>query len=271
MTTAQKIIKKLAIAFAIVLIISIISAIVGTFYGLSFIFGLKDDNQIVNEEMKTTTFENTDVTALYIDVAYTNLTIKTADMFRLETNNDNINYEEDNNNIFIKEKNYNWFSKHYNKELIIYIPEHMSFEKVDINQGAGKIDVENLDTETLLLELGAGKTSITKLNVSKNCNINGGAGKLDILDGTINELDLDMGVGEVNINAILQENTKIDAGVGNLNIKLQGNQEDYRIKADKGIGTIKIDGIEISNGQINGKGRNYIEIDGGIGNIDINF
>ncbi len=43
------------------------------------------------------------------------------------------------------------------------------------------------------------------------------------------------------------------------------------MKVDKGIGTIKIDGREIANQVIYGDGQNYIEVDGGIGSININF
>ena len=56
-----------------------------------------------------------------------------------------------------------------------------------------------------------------------------------------------------------------------MNINLQGEKQSYKIQADKGLGSIKIDRKEISSGEIFGDGQNYIEIDGGIGNIDINF
>ena len=38
-----------------------------------------------------------------------------------------------------------------------------------------------------------------------------------------------------------------------------------------GLGSIKIDGKDISNGEIFGNGENYIEVDGGVGNIKIDF
>ena len=94
---------------------------------------------------------------------------------------------------------------------------------------------------------------------------------MSIKESNINDLDLDMGVGEVNLTSNLTGQNQINAGVGKLNINLQGEKESYKIQADKGIGSIKIDGNEISNGETLGNGENYIEIDGGIGNIDINF
>ena len=253
MTTAQKIIKYLAIAFAIFLIVTIISTVLGVLFGLSAILGLKKDiEENLNTEMTATSFENTDITKLDIEIAFTKLTIKTGDTLKVETDNNNIKFEQENQKLEIKEKNKKWFSNYEEKELILYLPEDLELEKVHI-------------------ELGAGETEIQDLTVSKECEIDGGAGKLSILGGTINALDLDLGVGEVNLQTELTGKNEINAGVGSLNIDLQGEATSYKIQADKGLGTIKIDGKEISNGETFGDGENYIEVDGGIGNIDINL
>lgn len=272
MTTAQKIIKYLATAFAIFLIVTIISGILGGLYVFSGILGLQKENEIINnEEMSITSFENTYVKTLDIDVTYTNLTIKKANSLKVETNNQNITCKQSSQTLRIKEKSRNWFLNHDKGDLIIYIPENLEFEKVKINTGAGKIEIENINTRNLDLELGAGETRIEKLNVTNNCKIEGGAGKVSVLFGKINDLDLYMGIGELNVNAILTGQNKINAGIGNLNINLQGNKENYKIKVDKGIGSIKINGKEASDSEIYGYGENNIKIDGGIGNIRIDF
>ena len=272
MTTTQKIIKYLAIAFAIFLIITIISMITATLFAVSGILGLKRNiEENMNSEMVVTDLENNDVTALDIDLEFTNLTIKIGDSLKIETDNNNINYKQENQKLEIKEKNKKWFSNYIEKELILYLPEDIEFEKIKIATGAGKIDIETLNTEKLSFELGAGETEIQNLNVSKECEIDSGAGKLSISNGTINDLDLDMGVGEVNLAASLTGKNEINAGVGNLNIDLQGEKESYKIQADKGLGSVKIDEKEIADRETFGDGENYIEVDGGVGKIDIDF
>ena len=253
MTTAQKIIKYLAIAFAIFLIVTIISTTLGVLFGLSAILGLKKDiEENLNTEMTSTSFENSYITNLDIEIAFTNLTIKTGETFKVETDNNNIKFEQENQKLEIKEKNKKWFSNYEEKDLILYLPKDLELEKVHI-------------------ELGAGETEIQDLIVSKECEIEGGAGKLSVSGGTINGLDLDLGVGEVNLQTVLTGKNEINAGVGNLNIDLQGDATSYKIQADKGIGNIKINGDEIFRGETIGNGENYIEVNGGIGNIDINF
>ena len=270
MTSAQKVIKYLAIAFAVFLIITIISTLLGVLYALSEILGLRTDDAS-GGPMVTTSFENADITALEIDIDYTNLIMKTGEFFKVETNNEDISCKQSNEKLVIKDKNYNWFGTHNNEDLIVYIPEGLELEKVEINAGVGKIDIENLTAKKLSFELGAGETEVKNLTVSNECSIEGGAGRVNILGGTIKDLDLDMGIGEINLTSKLTGKADIDAGVGNLNINLQGDKETYKIKANKGIGTIKIDGKDISNSEICGNGENYIEVDGGIGNIDIDF
>lgn len=271
MTSAQKVIKYLAIAFAIFLIITIISAILNAFYALSGVLGLRKDNEISSGEISTTNFEDIDIATLDIDVTYTNLTIKSGDFFKAETNNSDISFSQNNQDLQIKEKSHKWFSKNENQQLVLYMPKNLELEKVKINAGAGEINIENLTTKKLSFELGAGKTEIRSLNVRKECEIEGGAGKISITSGTINDLKLDMGLGEVNLNAILTGESEINAGVGNLNVKLQNGKESYKIKTDKGLGTIKIDGKEISDSEVYGDGENSIKLEGGIGNIKIDF
>lgn len=271
MTSAQKVIKYLAIAFACFLIVAIITGILSALYALSGVLGLREDNDISSSEMTITNFESTEIDTLDIEIAYSELTIKKADSLRVETNNNNIKFSQENRELQIKEKKHKWFSINESQELIVYIPEDLELEKVRIITGAGKVNIENLKTERLAFELGAGEAEIKSLNVTKDCKIEGGAGKLSVISGNINDLNLDMGVGETNLKTILTGKSEINAGVGNLNIDLQNSKENYRIKTDKGIGNIKIDGKEISNGEVYGNGSNFIDVDGGIGNIEIDF
>ena len=303
MTTAQKIIKYLAIAFAIFLIIAIISLIMFGVYALSGVLGLKDNSKInVSGNMQTVDFgsistnsinsaENVinsgnatnnsgnstnsatsinlaDITALDIEVKHINLVIKNGDTFRYETNNDNITYRQERNELKIEERSRGLFND-IEDTLVIYIPENFNLSKINIEAGAGKVEIENLAANNLDLELGAGEATVSNLNITGHCKLEGGAGRLSIFNGNINNLDLDMGMGEVNINSRITGNSDIDAGIGTLNLNLQGSKADYRIRLDKGVGNIRINGENISNGSTYGEGANIIKIDDRIGNINI--
>lgn len=268
MTTAQKVIKYLALAFAMFLIVSIFSGIMIGISTLSNIFKSDDD---VTTGLRNLNVENSNITQLEIDINYANLTIKTGEALKIETNNKNINSKEKGNKLIIEEKKYNWFKTKDESDLIIYIPSNYSFDDISIDAGAGKINIENINTKKLELDLGAGKVTIENLVVVQNADIDGGAGEISIKNSSINNLDLDGGAGKFTLDSKLTGNNKIDSGVGELDIVLLGDKEDYKIIVDKGIGTSKIENENIKDGKTYGNGLNLLDIDGGVGSININF
>ena len=121
------------------------------------------------------------------------------------------------------------------------------------------------------MNLGAGKVDINSLNVLSKAKIDGGAGDLSIIKSDIHNLDLDMGVGKLLLESKLTGNNKIDSGVGKMDLTLIGTLDDYQISLDKGIGNASINGVSMVDKNIYGTGLNKIDIDGGIGSIDVNF
>ena len=199
-----------------------------------------------------------------------NISIKTGNKLKIETNNKNINFKQDNNRLHIKEK-HGWFNKTQNSDLIIYVPQNFIFDMVSIESGAGKLNVDQLLTKNLYLDLGAGKVVINNLNTFDNTEIDGGAGSIEINNGKINNLDLDMGVGQLSLNSTLTGNNKIDSGVGVIDLNLNGTINDYKIKIDKGIGAVNLNGEKVKGNTYYGTGSNLVDVDGGIGNINISI
>ena len=63
----------------------------------------------------------------------------------------------------------------------------------------------------------------------------------------------------------------MDLGVGESNITLIGRKEDYKLDLEKGLGNISIDGVNVSDYGSSGNGTNKVEINGGIGAINVAF
>ena len=125
------------------------------------------------------------------------------------------------------------------------------------------------ERKNLELNLGAGKTEANRIVATERAKIDGGAGYLAVRESELKDLDLDMGVGKVELGAKLLGNCQIDAGVGKLEINLQGVAEEYRVKVEKGLGSITLNGEKLSDGTMRGEGVNLIDIDGGVGAIEI--
>lgn len=268
MTSVQKIIKYFALAFAAVIIVSIITASLTVVRSLVWLTGKNNSSNIA---MQNLNIENSELGILNINVTFTNLIIKQGDELKAETNNELLVCNQDGNKLDITEKEKQVFQANNEQVLTIYIPENMAFEKVYINIGAGKANINYLKTRELDFEIGAGKAEIKNLTVQDNAKIEGGAGKVSIESGDIKNLNLEIGAGEAKISSKIAGNSKIEAGVGSLNINITDNKENYKIKTNKGLGSIKVDGKETNNEEITGNGENYIDVTGGVGTIKIDF
>ena len=275
MTTAQKIIKYFAIAFAIFLIVTIISAILSGIYGLLCAFGvIYSNNDIITEDLKVISSEVKEVSTLKLKLAFTNLEIKTGNSFKIETNNSKISFTENNGSVKIKEEKHNWLmnNKDYTSNLIIYIPEDMiSLDETKIETGAGKINIERLNTQSLYLELGAGDVYIKNLTVTKEAKIDGGVGRTELNSCEINNLKANLGMGEFVFSGKLTGKSEVDSGVGAININLLDSSENYTIDVSKGIGSVTLDGQKLEMDRVYGIGENHLSVDGGVGEIKINF
>ena len=270
MSSSQKIIKNLAIALGIFLTIFIISMIIGGIYLITSVFSIKSDNSI-DKEINTLWMQNNEnVISLDIDIKFSNLTIKNGDKFLVESNNKNIKYKYNNSSLEVEEIKYNLFNNSDVGEVIITIPSNIRLDSIDIDNGAGSLNIESINANKFNLDLGAGVTVIDNIIVD-SADIDSGAGKFIIKFGKINNLDFDMGAGTAEITSIITGNNQINSGVGNLKLNLIDNIENYKIKINKGIGKVEIDNKEVSDNEIVGTGLNFINISGGIGTITVNF
>jgi hypothetical protein len=145
------------------------------------------------------------------------------------------------------------------------------FEDIDISTGAAKLTAESISTKSLELKVGAVDVRFKCLNVTSKTDIEGGAGQISILDGEINDLTLKMGYGELNLTASLLGSSDLEFGVGQSNITILGGKDNYKIDIVKGVGSIYVDGDNLSESSNIGNGKNKIEISGGVGAINIIF
>ncbi len=270
MTEIQKIIKYAALVLAGLLIVAIVSGIVSTLSGLAFIGSWFGKEDATAGEMRELAVDGT-VDTLLLDLRSVALTVETGDAFAAETDDPYVTCEMNNGTLKIREKNRGWFAGDFSGELVITLPADSAFEKIDIDAGAGKIDIDTLSTAVFLLDIGAGDVKIGTLLVTDDTAINGGAGQVTIDGGTLADFDLDMGVGKFDCTAALTGDSEINCGVGEMRLTLIGTTVDYRIELDKGLGSAIVDGKALSDGETYGAGANEIDIDGGVGAIQVEF
>lgn len=272
MKGAQKVIKWFALALAALLIVTIFSGIIG---GLSFVGMMVWGDEISwngNSEWVNTEFSGKEMTRLDVSVKATAVRIRTAkegEPVRIETNNEYITSWVDGSTLNVVEKSYGFFGWGGTGDLVIYVREDTAFDSVEIEIGAGTLDVERLEARDLKLNLGAGKTAIDELVATRRAEIDGGAGVVEIRGGELHDLDLDLGAGKAELRARVVRNGRVTAGVGKTELTLIGREEDYRLRIDKGIGSVTLDGRSLADGESVGSGTTLIEIDSGVGAVEM--
>ncbi len=168
-----------------------------------------------------------------------------------------------------EEKIWHW-NNNQSGYITLYLPEDMDLKELEIENGAGRVEIDGIFARKIDVKHGAGMIRISNSNFDK-VEIAGGAGKIEIVSSVLNDMKLSAGVGNVKIEAELIGDNRIECGVGGVDILLKGKKEDYRILAEKGIGSLKVEGDSISNESTYGNGTNQIRVTGGIGSININF
>ena len=212
----------------------------------------------------------TEIHSLDVQISAADFKIVSADEFSVESNLKYLSVSEKDGVLkIVDEPKSN--SNYTNAILTLYVPNGVVFNDVDIETGAAKMTVDTLSASSVELKLGAGDVRFESLNASADVDIKGGAGQITIVNGTLNDLSLEMGMGELNLTAAVLGESDLKFGVGESNVTLIGSKDDYKVDIEKGLGNITVDGKTVTDFGSSGNGQNHIEIEGGVGAINLNF
>ncbi|HWT74060.1 MAG TPA: DUF4097 family beta strand repeat-containing protein [Mobilitalea sp.] len=280
MSSFQKTIKYIAIAFAVFLAVVIISVIANAAFAVVSAVSGGIEYSTKNEKMVDFTENFTDVKSLNIENATGKLIIKTGDSIKVEAENvteDFVAKVNSNGTLTISDSqnkgHFLWFNingfQDPNSVVTLYLPSDFVAKDTNINSGAGSVTVEGLHSGYLMISAGAGNISGDGVSAEK-VKIDGGVGSVTLQNVNFSDADFNCGVGSLDIQGVLLGNNKIDCGVGGVDLDLTGNVDDYDLDINSGIGTIRLNGDKISDEYMSNKdAANSIKIDGGVGDVKI--
>jgi hypothetical protein len=133
----------------------------------------------------------------------------------------------------------------------IYIPEEKLFDEIYIEGGLGDTEIAHIEVKSFVIKGGVGNYNIKSIYAEK--------------------LYIEGGLGDLKINGEIAGDIKIDGGVGNVRLNLKGDAEDYSVNSNNGIGNIKINGKSRPWGDNWYRGIYKIDIDGGLGDVNISI
>lgn len=287
MSSAQKIIKYLAMAFAACLTIAILGGILNAVIGIVGAFVPEHHQEQKGNETETAV-EQIDSQKSYTDVE--NLEIESSvykidiigdskvEGVKVECSNIPSTYKVYYEDGTLKTTDDNWASGLFNKNasrakgrVKVYVSDKINLDKVDVEMGVGAVTIANVSMEDLEVDCGIGAFSCENV-VADNAIISGGVGNVECDNVTFDGLELDGGVGDVSIQGTLTGKTEISAGMGKVDLDVNGKKGDYNVKVETGLGSIYVDGEKYSDSNsYNNSESNLIDIEGGIGTIHVDF
>lgn len=274
MNTFQRIIKYAAIAFAIFLTVGILSGIIGAVSGIVSVFSGEEVNTIdYSKDFK-------DIERLNINHKVGKLNVRPGNNFKVEATNvsDRFRAEVVNGTLIIDEpdfmRRFLWFNFATSREksvVTVYVPEDFHAKRIEIDSGAGNVNLENLTTDYLKINAGVGEIYGKNLTAMR-VDADGGVGEMKLVDVNFTDVDFNSGVGSIYVEGMIFGKSDFDCGIGSVKISLKGARDDYALKVNAGIGNVRINGDKVSGEYKDSfSSDNTIRIDGGIGDVDITF
>lgn len=267
MTELQKVIKYLAIALAVFLIVSIVGGAVSV---VRLVAGLFDRDSATADFISYSV--SGEFHSLDIEIGVADLNIREGEAFSVESNLKHLHVKVEDGVLKIDESEWKKsFSAYHDPALTVYVPAGTLFREVSMTTGAGRLTAEELSAEYLDLKLGAGEVSFGSLKATASADIEGGAGRVTISNGVLSNLDLDMGAGQLELTSALTGDCELNLGVGESRINLIGDRDDYRLMLEKGLGSISVEGEKMPEGGRVGDGANRVKVSGGVGAIYVRY
>lgn len=263
MTTGQKLIKYAAMAFAVLLCVTIVGSILSFFTAADFFLNRSGS---VGELQRYEITE--EISKLNIDISACRLIIKTGTQFQVESNHPSLTVEQRDGTLWIQEKNAGTVFNH-NVSITLLLPAQTVFRTAKLKTGAGTVDADFLAADKMELQFGAGEVTIETLIANTEAKIKGGVGEITVKDGRLANLNGEMGIGEIKLTGELTGTCDLDLSIGSAKITLKGDRDSYCIETKKGLGEISVGGEKVKDGAVRGSGKNRVKINGGIGEIRI--
>lgn len=299
MSPAQKVIKYFAFAFAVSLMVTILSSILMVISSVSdgnFLFA--SEKNYINFTKEFENVENLDITnysgKIYVQSGNVDKimveAINVPDSYIAKVSNQTLVIKDNGRGNFIF--NLWLFGDYREKEtkITITLPQSIQFKKVEFDNGSGSMELSGFQTESFYLDGGSGAIIVSNIrandtNIStgsggvalekvslSNGYIDTGSGAVNIANSDLTRINFDTGSGSLNFEGLLIGKCSVDGGSGSLAFDINQGIENYDLRFDSGSGGIWVNGKRRDDQDIrNEEANNILTVEGGSGEVAINF
>lgn len=154
----------------------------------------------------------------------------------------------------------------------ITIPEKIKLENIEIRTNVGEIELEEVNSKRMYIKTNVGEASGYEVS-SDSMEIITDVGEINFDKSKTKNLKADANVGQIDFYGEIKGNIEVKTDIGEANLDLIGDINDYNINGSSKVGSIKINGENLSlfkKYRENSKERPFnIDLKSGVGDIKI--
>lgn len=156
----------------------------------------------------------------------------------------------------------------------LYVPEGTAFSDIDIEFGAGSIELGDLTADKIELDIGAGWVSGQEINVNKMA-VSIGSGSATLKEVTADNFSVEVGMGSLEFSGSIQSKADVECAMGSVEMELEGAEADFNYDIESAMGSLQIGKHDYSGlakeKKINNGASKKIEVECAMGSIEISF
>lgn len=159
-------------------------------------------------------------------------------------------------------------------KITLYIPKNFHYSEICMELGAGKMDVDDLDADHIVLKAGAGQIDAERLT-AQVLEANVGMGQINMTGITVQNLDVEVGAGGMTAKGTVKGDASVKCSMGSLELQLDGSETDFNYQMIGTMGNIKLAGQGYSGvgmqREIDNGAEKSLTAECTMGNISIRF
>ena len=297
MRPAQKVIKYFAMAFAISLIVVILTGITTAINGISMGSGWISDVNYIDFTLEYDEVNNLDITNYSGDLYIRDGNVAKVTVMAKKVPDTTVVEIKGGKTLTVKnDDGVKWFlhfiGSEYNEEseIVIIVPQGFTVEKavfdnhsgkmelrgitaseLEISGGSGDIIGSDLSAQKTDIETGSGRLEFDDVSL-KNGNFDSGSGSVKLTDAELANMKFEPGSGSLSVEGSLTGDNRIEGHSGNITFELSNRLDSYELKLSAGSGNIWINGEKRNNKDYHGENaENELIIKSGSGKVVVNF
>lgn len=161
--------------------------------------------------------------------------------------------------------------------ITLYVPadwEENKLHKVDMELGAGVMELESLIADQILLEVGAGQINVAGVQAG-TLDISVGMGEILVNNMQVDNLLGEVGMGHLYLAGAVHNKADVECSMGSLEMVVEGAQADFNYDVECGMGNVYLgsnsfSGVAQERYIDNGASKKML-VECAMGNVDISF